>query len=129
MPLGLTFPTVRIIGSRVYGSTEKSSIAPLLGTHAELDAAAFEGRSCRTCGADKPIPVADHDLGVGAYVYEKRELIGQIYSRTHHPGDDVPTDEAGNGRNDQGGRMVSQVDPQIDGPYGRINSGRRHVGG
>ena len=28
---------------------------------------------------------------------------------------------------DQGGRMVDQVDPQIDGPYGRIKSGRRHV--
>ena len=51
--------------------------------HSELNPAALEGRPGRAGRAGQPVPVADHDLSIGADVDIKGQQIGEIDTRTH----------------------------------------------
>ena len=88
MPLGLTFRTVRIIGSRVCGSTEKSSIAPRSARMPN-----WTPRPRKPVRQNRPRrranPCSYHDLSICAYVYEKRDLLGEMYAN-HGTRDYVP---------------------------------------
>ena len=64
-------------------------MAPDGGPHAELDAAAFEGRSGGAGGAGQPLLVADDDLAVGADIDEQGQLGVFVDPRGQDPGDDI----------------------------------------
>ncbi len=75
IPLGRTLPMVMIMGSKVAGSMEKSSMAPLAARMPNLMPPPSKGRTGRTGGAGQPVPVADDDLRIGADVHEQGQPV------------------------------------------------------
>ncbi|VTR70227.1 hypothetical protein DESC_780415 [Desulfosarcina cetonica] len=115
----------RFPGNRIQGEVLDGALGR---PHAELDAAAFEGRPGAAGRTGQPILVTDDDFGVGTDIHEKGQAFVQIQSRPHDPGDDIAAHVAGNGRVDQGGDVVVQCQADVHRPDGWIERGGRYVG-
>ena len=108
------------------------------GALAAGDLRALEGRAGRRGAGEQPLAIAEHDLGVGADVDEKRELVPEVRAFGEHDARRIGADMAGDAgqRIDEGAgrdveaefaraRFVSRVDGQREGraaELGRIEA-------
>ena len=99
------------------------------GPHAELDAAALEGRSGGAGGAGQPLLVADDDLAVGADIDEQRQLGVFVDPRGQDPGHNIAPDVTGHGTHRIDEHVVRHFQAQVPGPDRREVAGGGGVGG
>ena len=97
-------------------------------THAAPDRAALEGRPGGRCGGDDGVPVAEHDLAVGADVDEQPRALVAVHAGREHPRHDVATDVGTERREDCGAGTWVQVQPQVLGQDAGWVGGGHHEG-
>ena len=114
--------------SNVPPSIQMSSIAPVVAAHPAGHAGALEGRTGRAGAADQPLPVAEHDLAVGAHVHEQRELVGGVHAARQDPGGHVAADVAADRRHDEDVGLRIGLQAELPGHQRRHRGERRDVG-
>ncbi len=127
-PWGGASSMVRNVGSSVAASIQMSSIAPLVARMPLLTPPPFEGGAGGAGTGDQPLPVAEHDLAVGADVHEQRQLLRGVQPGRDDAGGDVAAHPAAYGRHETDAGARVQLEAKLAGQQRGRAGERGYVG-